>query len=460
MKRLFLILLLAACCCTASAQKRMARAAAISPDKTHVLLILDCSNSMWDKWQSDSKIKVTQTVLLRFMDSISHQNEVEFALRVFGHLNSNDYSTRLEVPFEYDNNYKIKSKIKTLVPQGGCTVTTALSSSLNDFPANSSSRNIILIVTDGIDDCEGSICQVARNVQMSGVVVKTFILGIGDKRNFKSDLNCAGKFIHIPNEESYTQALYDVFALSEEKSEVVLSLADNEGKAYETSVPVAFYDVQTGVPRYQTLYSQSPQSQPDTLTVDPLVDYNVTFFTNPPTTLRNVKLVSGKVNRISAKAEQGSLRIRYDGRRTQFVIPDYPVVVRRSSDNQLVGVQKINEEVCYLSGKYNVEILSQPEVLLSGIDISYTSNVELAIPTPGLAVINKPKGFFTGSVFSLDDDGTMKKVCDLNESKVTERIVLMPGEYVMIFQPRDARNYRTVQKKRFRIESAQQTNID
>ena len=79
-------------------------------DKTHVLLILDCSSSMWNKWQSDSKIKVTQAVLLKFMDSISHQNNVEFAMRVFGHLNKNDRGTRLEVPFEYDNNYKIKSK--------------------------------------------------------------------------------------------------------------------------------------------------------------------------------------------------------------------------------------------------------------------------------------------------------------------------------------------------------------
>ena len=433
---------------------------ATSPDKTHVLLILDCSNSMWDKWQSDSKIKVTQTVLLRFMDSIAHQNEVEFALRVFGHLNKNAYGTRLEVPFEYDNNYKIKSKIKTLVPQGGCTVTSALSSSLNDFPANTSSRNIIIIVTDGIDDCEGSICQVARNVQMSGVVVKTFILGIGDKRNFKSDLNCAGKFIHIPNEEAYTQALYDVFSLSEEKSEVVLSLTDNSGKAYETSVPVAFYDVQTGVPRYQTLYTKLAQSQADTLAIDPLVDYNVTFFTNPPTTLRNVKLASGKVNRLSAKAEQGSLKIRYDGRRTQFTIPDFAVVVRKSSDNQLVNTQKIGEEVSYLSGKYNVEILSQPAMLINDVEISYTSNVELAIPTPGLAVINKPKGFFRGSIFSLDDDGTMKKVCDLNENKVTERLVLMPGEYVMLFQPREASNYESVQKRRFKIESAQQTNVE
>ncbi|MBO7541030.1 MAG: VWA domain-containing protein, partial [Bacteroidales bacterium] len=185
MKRLCIILsvlLLSA----AAAQAQKKRAQATTPgDKTHVLLILDCSSSMWNKWQSDSKIKVTQAVLLKFMDSISHQNNVEFAMRVFGHLNKNDRGTRLEVPFEYDNNYKIKSKIKTLVPQGGCTATSALSNALNDFPQGASSRNIILIITDGLDDCGDDICQSAREVQTSGMVVKTFVIGIGDKRNFK-----------------------------------------------------------------------------------------------------------------------------------------------------------------------------------------------------------------------------------------------------------------------------------
>lgn len=105
---------------------------AVPPVKTRVLLILDCSNSMWDKWQSDSKIKITQTVLLKFLDSIANQNEIDVALRVFGHLNKNSYGTRLEVPFEKDNIYKLRSKIKTLVPQGGCEAATALSNSLND----------------------------------------------------------------------------------------------------------------------------------------------------------------------------------------------------------------------------------------------------------------------------------------------------------------------------------------
>ena len=74
-------------------------AQAQQPDKTRLLFIMDCSNSMWDHWQSGSKIKVTQQVLLSFLDSISRQHDVDVALRVFGHLNKDQFGTRLEVPF-------------------------------------------------------------------------------------------------------------------------------------------------------------------------------------------------------------------------------------------------------------------------------------------------------------------------------------------------------------------------
>jgi hypothetical protein len=55
-----------------------------APERTRVLLILDCSQSMWDKWQSDAKIKVTQKVLLRLLDSIATRfNELNSAQNRF-----------------------------------------------------------------------------------------------------------------------------------------------------------------------------------------------------------------------------------------------------------------------------------------------------------------------------------------------------------------------------------------
>ena len=196
---------------------------------------MDCSNSMWDHWQSNAKIKVTQQVLLSFLDSVSRQHDVDVALRVFGHLNKEQFGTRLEVPFGSDNIYRLQSKIKTLVPQGGCTAAAALTDALSDFPATGSSRNLILIITDGMDDCEAEICDVARQVQLSGVVVQTFVLCIGGE--VSAHASCAGSVFPVEREEDYSKTLYDIFRLSGHKAKVVLNMVDATASSTRRSTP-------------------------------------------------------------------------------------------------------------------------------------------------------------------------------------------------------------------------------
>ncbi len=358
MRRAVFILLLLLPAVSTNAQPQ--KSSGIAADKTRLLIILDCSNSMWDRWQSDAKIKVTQTVLLKFLDSVANQNNIEVALRVFGHLNKNAYGTRLEVPFEAGNNYKIQSKVKTLVPNGACTVTSALMGSLNDFPASDAVRNIILIITDGMDDCDGNICDVARQVQMSGVVVQTFILGIGNKKDFQHSLDCAGKFTYVPNEENYTATLYNIFRLSESEAQVVVNVNDESGHLLETELPIAFYDSQTGVVKYTTIYSIDGRYAPDTLTLDPLIDYNVELHTLPPTRLTRQQFKSGQLNELSINIAQGALQLRTDGRRTNYQIPAYNIVVRQHGKSDIIGLQQLGDQVDYQAGQYDIEVLCKP----------------------------------------------------------------------------------------------------
>lgn len=459
-KRLLTILLFLTLVSTAAAQSKPVA------EKTRVLIILDCSHSMWDRWQSDAKIKVTQQVLLKFMDSVANQQGIEVALRVFGHLNKNSYGTRLEVPFEKGNNYKIQSKIKTLVPNGACTAATALSSSLNDFPPLSGDskedvqpRNIILIITDGMDDCDGNICDVARQVQMSGVIVQTFILGIGNKQDFQHSLDCAGKFTYVPNEEQYTETLYNIFRMSEEEARVVVSVNDETDHLLEATLPLAFYDSQTGVVKYTTIYSIDSRYTPDTLTVDPLVTYDITLFTTPPTVLKRRQFKPGRVNRLNIGVEQGSLRLRTDGQRTNYQVPQYPVLVYRHGSNALTGRQLMGESRDYLTGNYDIEVLSFPTLRLENVAIVASSATELTIPTPGVANISKPKVISSGAVFELKD-GVLAFVCDLDPNKVNERILLMPGEYQLVVKPQSSIDYKDVRTMRFQIGSGKTTNID
>lgn len=458
------ILLLLLLTAPAEAQQRKAEKALPRPQpqaaisKTHLLLILDCSKSMWETWQSDSKIKVTQQVLLRFLDSIARQKDIDVALRVFGHLNSQSYGTRLEVPFEEDNLYKLQSKLKTLVPSGGCDAASALTSSLDDFAQLGSERNIILIITDGIDDCSGDICEVARHVQMSGVIVQTFILGIGNGDNFKQNLACAGRLTLLPSEEKYSDALFDVLRQADEAAHVTLSVTDSDGLPYETSFPVAFYDSQTGIVRYTTIYSCADKASADTLTIDPLVSYDVTLFTKPEIRLHRQTFPPNKVTTLKVQVNQGRLSVRFDGQKTTWVTPAYQVLVRQQDKPQVLNRQTMGDKVSYASGLYDIEVLSQPSIVLRGVEIRSDATTDLTMLTPGMLTLSKPKQPMVGSLFTIRD-GRLTWVRDINPATNGERILLMPGDYQLVIKPQKASDFSSVRSVRFTIASAQLSHI-
>ena len=93
-----------------------------SYQKTRILFILDCSNTMYGMWQSNTKIKIAQNLLSNIVDTLAGKPGVEMALRAYGH--TKDYppqncdDTRLEVSFYPNNTEQIKSKLKALVPKG------------------------------------------------------------------------------------------------------------------------------------------------------------------------------------------------------------------------------------------------------------------------------------------------------------------------------------------------------
>ena len=425
-------------------------------EKTRLLLIMDCSNSMWDHWQSNSKIKVTQQVLLSFLDSISRQHDVDVALRVFGHLNKDQFGTRLEVPFGEGNIYRLQSKIKTLVPQGGCTAAAALTDALSDFPATGSSRNLILIITDGMDDCDAEICDVARQVQLSGVVVQSFVLSIGG--NLSAHASCAGSVFPVEHEEEFAKTLYNIFRLSGHKAKVVLNMVDATGLLYETEHPVAFYDHRTGVSRQNTIYNVDGEMKPDTLLMDPLVTYDMTVFTHPPLKRETLQFSIDKVNTVDITVSEGTLSVHYGGQRPQWQMSNVDVIVRRAGSGERVAAQVVGEKGQYLAGRYDVEVQTLPVTTLRGVEVRADAATELSVPLPGMLVLNKPKGISTGAIFRLKD-GLVEFATDLNSSAAGERLLLQPGQYEVVLHPQQATQYSKVQTRRFIIESGQTTKI-
>lgn len=450
MKRFALIVLLLSLGIAAVAQKPAA-----TPQKTRVLLVLDCSQSMWDKWQSDAKIKVTQQVLLHLIDSIHGQPDLEVALRVFGHLNDHDYATNLEVPFAKDNTYKLQSKIKTLVPHGGCTAATALNSSRNDFPKDEQSRNIIVVITDHIDDPDGDIVKVTRQIQSSGNVLRTWFIGIGDDKDFQNSGSLPIDI--ISSESSLFPVLMLTFNTASKTVKLPLELHDANNHLFETDVPVAFFDHDTRALKLATIYHYDTENGIDTLVVDPLINYDVVVYTKPELRFNSRRFTNGATTVLSAP--QGSLAVQMDSKRTPFQVPAYTVLVHQHDSAAILAAQPLGTTVSYLNGLYDIDVLTTPVTHLSRVSVRCGTHTGLQIPQPGQLALSKPKVPTMGSVYLLKG-GAMQWVCDLSPDTFDERLVLMPGTYQVVLRPIEAADYLSARTARFTITAAQQTAVN
>jgi len=97
---------------------------------TRILLIFDCSNSMFGIWESDSKFNIAKRLVSQMVDSLGREQNVQLALRCYGHQKKyppqDCDDSKLEVPFARDNAWLIKAKLNKVGPSGTTPIAQSL----------------------------------------------------------------------------------------------------------------------------------------------------------------------------------------------------------------------------------------------------------------------------------------------------------------------------------------------
>ncbi len=156
-------------------------------EKIRILFIFDASNSMNAQWQNGSKMTIAKKLLSNTVDELRGVENTELGLRVYGHQfkilpgQQNCDDTKLEVEFSPgDGNIdKIKSKIRSIEAKGTTPIARSLEYSAEDFPECSNCRNVIILITDGIEACDEDPCAVSRALRAKGIKLKPFVIGVG-----------------------------------------------------------------------------------------------------------------------------------------------------------------------------------------------------------------------------------------------------------------------------------------
>ncbi len=428
------------------------------PPTTRILFVFDCSLSMSKRWEGSTNMDISKRILNSAIDSLSRLKNVQVALRMYGHQNAvqpnrNCKDTRLEVPFSPGNWGALRQKIRQAQPKGTTPIAYTLEQSGADFPSCTNCRNIIVLITDGVEECDGDPCAVSAALQSKGIVLRPFVIGVGLDENFKKTFDCVGKFFDAASEKSFKTAMGVIISQALNSTTAQVNLLDTYGKPTETNSALSFYDDRTGVMKYHYMHTLNHRGNPDTIPLDPVSTYRMVVHTLPPVEKSGIELVPGKHTIIAVDAPQGSVLLKAS-------TTDYKglkAILRKKGEKETLTVLEAEKGQRLLTGKYDLEVLSLPRVMIPDVDVSQSKTTTIQIPEPGIANIqmNAP-GY--GQLLLVEKNKT-KWLYDLNETFTRESIVLQPGNYMIVFRSKSAKETIYSITREFRIESGQSTQV-
>ena len=422
------------------------------PPETRILFIFDASQSMAGKWEKESKISIAQKVLIHIIDSLEGLDNVQMALRIYGHQSPvppqdcND--TRLEVPFGKGNAPKIRQELRYITPRGTTPIAYSLEKGGTDFPPECDNcRNIIILITDGVEACDGDACAVSFELQRQGIVLKPFIIGIGIDEGFRQTFDCIGHYYNATHEEKFNEIMEVVISQALNATTAQVNLLDFNGNPTETNVNMTFYDQFSGKVIYNYIHTMNHRGLPDTLILDHLITYRLRVNTLPPVFVENIKLTPGMHTVIAADAPQGSVIVKVAD---QIQYKGLEFIVRKAKDMITLNMQKMYEEQKYLVGKYDIEIPTLPRINLTNIDIKQSHTTTLEIPRPGLVTFLKSSTGY-GSIYLRKSAIQEEWVYNLDNRVKNETILLQPGTYRVVFRAQNAKQTLYTVNKTFDV---------
>lgn len=423
-----------------------------------ILFIYDASNSMNGMWESGRKNLIAQRLISDALDSLKGKPNVELALRVYGHqfnyLNGqNCDDTKLEVPFSKYNVDKIKNRLKTIKAKGTTPIAKTLEKSEVDFPPCANCRNIIILITDGIEECDGDPCAVSRALQRKGIVLKPFVIGIGMDPDFIKTFECIGTYFDASNEKTFKNALGVVISQALNNTSAQVSLLDAHHLPNETNVNMTFFDMHTEKIIYNFIHALNTKGNPDTLKLEPLHTYRIKVHTIPPVYEDSIIITPGIHNIIGISTPQGFLNIKMNGMLKKPV----SVIIRKKGSTETLHIQDINSTEKLLIGKYDLEILSYPRLKINDVQVDQSSTTTIEVPPPGILNIIRSSSGRT-DVYK-HEKNELNWVYQLAESSQSENLYLLPGNYKIVHKPKSAKGSGFTSEQNVTIKSHSSSTI-
>ena len=156
-------------------------------------LILDASGSMWGQINGIHKIEMARKAVKQLVQNLSEKPNVRLALRVYGHQNMDCTNSVLEIPMGPIDADAVSKRVDLINPKGKTPITYSLQEAVKDFDAELDGEKTIIMVTDGLESCNGDPCRAAEALKKAGIVTQLHIVGFGMDRSGLNMLECIAK---------------------------------------------------------------------------------------------------------------------------------------------------------------------------------------------------------------------------------------------------------------------------
>ncbi len=145
-----------------------------------VEVIFDASGSMGQRLPSGaSRIEVAKGVLEEFVQT-GLPDGVPFALRAFGHITPNSCETRLDLPLAPLDRNAALSAVRAIEPKlfSQTPIAASIEAVAEDL-AGSAGPKSILLITDGVESCDGDPQAAVEGLRAAGMDVQLSIVSLG-----------------------------------------------------------------------------------------------------------------------------------------------------------------------------------------------------------------------------------------------------------------------------------------
>jgi Ca-activated chloride channel family protein len=190
--------------------------------------------------------------------------------------------------------------------------------------------------------------------------------------------------------------------------------------------------------------------------LDDYPTYKVIAHTIPPVESRDTKLAAGKHTVIAIDAPQGFIELKRNAGAYNFN-EKVKCVVRKHNDMNTLNVQPLNSSEKYITGTYDIEILTLPRITLSDVKVEQSKSKLLEIPNAGVLQIRCLEA--GDGCILVKRNNKLEWVCNLS-AQTQQTYYLQPGNYVTTWRARSLKGSIYTIEKPFTISSDIQTTVE